>query len=54
MENQQNKGLFGNLLGDINTNVGITQTDITKIGVTLFVTACMIILAYFTFKKLFS
>jgi hypothetical protein len=50
------KGILSSLLGDVsvNTNVGVAQTDLTKIGATLFVFACLVILAWFTFKKVFK
>jgi len=50
------KGLLSSLLGDVsvNTSVGVAQTDLTKIGATLFVFACLVILAWFTFKKVFK
>ncbi len=49
-----NKGFLSSLIGDINTNVGIPQSDLTRIGATLFVSSCLVILAYFTFRKLFN
>jgi len=51
----QNKGLIGALLGDVkvDTNVGISSTDLISIGATIFIAACLIFLAYFTFKKVF-
>lgn len=54
MEETANKGILSGLLGDIKTNVGVTQSDLTRIGATLFVAACLIMLAYFTFKKVFK
>jgi hypothetical protein len=50
------KGLLSGLLGDlsVNTSVGVQQADLTKIGATLFVFACLVILAWFTFKKVFK
>lgn len=54
MSDNQNKGILSSFLGDINTNVGVKQSDVLKIGTTLFITGCLIILAYFSFKKLFS
>lgn len=48
------KGLLSGLIGDINTNVGVSSADLTKIGATLFVSACLIMLAYFTFRKYFN
>jgi len=52
----QNKGLLGSLLGDmkVDTNVGISSTDLVSIGATLFIVACLIFLSYFTFKKVFA
>lgn len=51
----ENKGFISKLLGDmnVNTEVGLTQSAIFQTGAALFVVACLIILAYFTFKKLF-
>ena len=56
MTETTNKGLLSNLLGDVkvNTNVGITSADLISIGATLFVAACLIFLAYFSFKKVFA
>jgi hypothetical protein len=51
---QQNKsGFLSKLIGNIgvDTNVGITQSAIFQTGAALFVVACLIMLAYFTFKK---
>lgn len=52
---QQNKGFFSKLIGDIGvtTEVGLTQSAIFQTAAALFIVACLIILAYFTFKKLF-
>ena len=51
-----NKGLIGGLLGDVqvNTAVGFTQDDLTRIGLTLFVTVSLIFLAWFAFRKYFK
>ena len=51
-----NKGLLGSLIGDVkvDTSVGISSTDLTHIGATLFIAACLIFLAYFTFRKVFA
>lgn len=54
MTENENKGLISGLLGDINTNVGVTQSDLNRIGATLFIAACLVMLAYFTFKKVFK
>ena len=47
------KGILSNLLGDVqvDTVVGVSTADLTKIGATLFIAACLIFMAYFTFKK---
>ena len=52
----ENKGFLSKLLGDINVNtqVGVTTSDLTKIGVAIFVFASLIFLAWFTFKKVFK
>jgi len=52
----ENKGLLSNLIGDVkvNTSVGVTQSDLMRIGLTLFVAACLIMVAWFTFKKVFN
>ncbi len=52
----KNKGFLSGLIGDIgvNTEVGISQNAVTQVGAVLFITAVLIILSYFTFKKLFS
>lgn len=56
METDNNKGFISKLLGDVSvdTNVGISQNTLVQTGAALFVTACLIILAFFTFKKLFK
>lgn len=53
---QPQKGFWSKLVGDIgvNTEVGLTQSAIFQTGAALFVVACFIILAYFTFKKVFN
>jgi len=50
----ENKGFWSKLIGDVevNTEVGLTQSSILQTGAALFITAVLIILAYFTFKKL--
>lgn len=52
----QNKGLISKLLGDVsvNTQVGMTTSDLTRIGASIFVSVSLIFLAWFTFKKLFK
>lgn len=56
MNETDKQGLLSGLLGDVkvNTNVGVTQSDLFHIGTTLFVAACLIMLAWFTFKKVFN
>ena len=46
-------GFLSKLIGDIgiSTEVGITQSAIFQTAATLFVVACLIMLAYFTFQK---
>jgi len=48
------KSFLSKLIGDIgvNTEVGLTQQSIYQMGAVLFITAALIILAYFTFQKL--
>jgi len=55
-ETTPQKGLFSNLIGDVSvsTSVGVTQTNLTKMGLTIFVAACLVMLAWFTFKKAFK
>jgi len=50
------RGLLGSLIGDVkvDTNVGVTQADLTRIGLTIFVAACLVMVAYFSFKKYFK
>lgn len=50
------KGLLSKLIGDVqvDTKVGFTSADLMKIGTSLFVFACLIFLAWFTFKKVFK
>lgn len=50
------KGLLDSLIGPVtvDTKVGVTQTDLTRIGLTIFVAACLVMLAYFSFKKYFK
>jgi hypothetical protein len=52
----QKKGIISQLLGDVsvNTDVGLSQKSLMQTGAILFITACLIILAYFTFRKLFN
>lgn len=52
----QKKGFWSQLVGDIGvtTEVGLTQSAIFQTGAALFVVACLILLAYFTFNKLFK
>jgi len=52
----QKKGFWSSLIGDIgvNTEVGITQSSIFQAGAAIFIVACLIILAYFTFNKQFK
>jgi hypothetical protein len=49
-------GFLSKLIGDIgvDTKVGITQSAIFQTGAALFVVACLILLAYFTFQKVFK
>jgi len=54
MEDTSQKGFLSGLIGDINTNVGVTQSDLNRIGATLFVFGCLIMLAWFTFRKVFK
>ena len=53
---QQNKGFWSKLIGDIGvtTEVGLTQSAIFQTGAAIFIVACLIILAYFTFQKVFK
>lgn len=37
---------------DINTGVKVESASLIKIGATLFITACLILLAFYAFKKL--
>jgi len=54
-ENLFTKLLAGQLPGmEVNTQVGVTPDSLLKIGATLFITAALIFLAYFTFKKMFQ
>ena len=52
----QKKGFLSQLVGDIGitTEVGLTQSAIFQTGAALFVVASLILLAYFTFNKLFK
>lgn len=57
MENENAKpGLLTRLFGayEVNTNVGFTQADLIKIGAALFIVACLIFIAWFTFKKVLN
>ena len=49
----ENKGFLSKLLGDVNVNtqVGLDTTSLTNIGLILFISAALIMLAFFTFKK---
>lgn len=55
-DTKQNKGFLSGLIGDIgvNTEVGLTQSAIFQTGAAIFIVACLIILAYFTFQKVFK
>lgn len=50
------KGLLDSLIGPVtvDTNVGLSQNDLTRLGLTVFVAACLVMLAYFSFKKYFK
>jgi hypothetical protein len=50
------KGLLSGLIGDVkvDTKVGLSQNDLTRLGLTVFVAACLVMLAWFTFKKYFK
>jgi hypothetical protein len=50
---QPQKGFWSKLFGDVNVNteVGLTQSSLMQAGAVLFITAVLIFLAYFTFKK---
>jgi hypothetical protein len=52
----ENKGFFSKLIGDIGvtTEVGLTQSAIFQTAAALFVVACLIILSYFAFQKIFK
>lgn len=54
--NTNTKGFWSKLIGDIGvtTEVGLTQSAIFQTAAALFVVACLVILAYFTFNKLFK
>jgi len=53
MTEEPKRGFISSLLGDVqvDTKVGFTSGDLVKIGLTLFVFASLIFLAWFTFKK---
>lgn len=54
MTETENKGLLSSLIGDVKVNTSVTQSDLMRIGLTLFVAACLIMVAWFTFKKVFN
>jgi len=48
----ENKSLLGTLAGiDVNTGVTVESGSVVKIGAMLFVTFCLIMLAFYAFKK---
>lgn len=52
----EKKGFWSKLIGDmnVNTEVGLTQSSLLQTAAILFITASLIILAYFTFKKILN
>lgn len=48
--------LWGGSLPDMNleTKVALTQSSLYETGAVIFIAACLIMLAYFTFNKLFK
>jgi hypothetical protein len=52
----ENKGFWSKMIGDIGvtTEVGLTQSAIFQTAAALFILAFLIILAYFSLKKLFK